>query len=128
MNVIHMKYAIEVAKYGSINKASESIGMAQPNISRAIKELEADLGIAIFDRSAKGMNLTPEGKEFINRAKSILAQLDALETLFRENLPNTLKFSVSAPRAAYIVEAISLTALKEIRRKSSLTKRLRSTR
>ena len=107
MNVIHMKYAIEVAKYGSINKASESIGMAQPNISRAIKELESDLGIAIFDRSAKGMNLTPEGKEFINRAKSILAQLDALETLFRDNLPNTQKFSVSAPRAAYIVEAFA---------------------
>ena len=107
MNVIHMKYAIEVAKYGSINKASESIGMAQPNISRAIKELEADLGIAIFDRSAKGMNLTPEGKEFINRAKSILAQLDALETVFRDNLPNTQKFSVSAPRAAYIVEAFA---------------------
>lgn len=107
MNVIHMKYAIEVAKYGSINKASEIIGMAQPNISRAIKELEADLGITIFDRSAKGMNLTPEGKEFITRAKSILAQLDALETLFRDNLPNTQKFSVSAPRAAYIVEAFA---------------------
>ena len=107
MNVIHMKYAIEVAKFGSINKASESIGMAQPNISRAIKELESDLGIEVFDRSAKGMTLTPEGKEFITRAKSILAQLDALETLFRDNLPNTQKFSVSAPRAAYIVEAFA---------------------
>ena len=43
MNVIHMKYAIEVAKYGSINKASESIGMAQPNISRAIRSLKQTL-------------------------------------------------------------------------------------
>ncbi len=107
MNVIHMKYAIEVAKYGSINKASENIGMAQPNISRAIKELEADLGIVIFDRSAKGMNLTPEGKEFITRAQSILAQLDSLESLFRENIPKKQKFSLSAPRAAYIVEAFA---------------------
>ena len=43
MNIFHMKYAIEVAKHGSINKASEVLGMAQPNISRAIKELESDL-------------------------------------------------------------------------------------
>lgn len=107
MNVFHMKYAVEVAKHGSINKASEVLGMAQPNISRAIKELESDLGITIFDRSAKGMMLTPEGKEFIARANNILTQLDGLENMFRESLPNKQKFSVSVPRAAYIVEAFA---------------------
>lgn len=107
MNVIHMKYAIEVARYGSVNKASEKLCVAQPNISRAIKELESDLSIAIFDRSAKGMKLTPEGKEFITRAQSIIDQLSNLETMFKADMPNKQKLSVSAPRAAYIVEAFA---------------------
>lgn len=107
MNIIHMKYAVEVARLGSINKASESLGMAQPNISRAIKDLEADLGITIFDRSSKGMNLTPEGKEFISRTENILSQINELEYMFRGGIPAKKKFSVSAPRAGYIAEAFA---------------------
>ena len=55
MNILHVKYAAEVARLGSLNKAAETLMIAQPNISRSIKELEADLGITIFQRSAKGM-------------------------------------------------------------------------
>ena len=43
MNILHMKYAVEVARIGSINKASEELLIAQPNLSRSIKELEACL-------------------------------------------------------------------------------------
>ncbi len=107
MNIIHLKYAIEVAKVGSINKASENLGMAQPNISRAIKDLEADVGIAIFDRSTKGMNLTPEGKEFIAYAQKVLYQLDELENMYKGVAAGRQKFSVSTPRAGYIAEAFS---------------------
>ncbi len=108
MNIIHMKYAVEVAKVGSINKASENLGMAQPNISRAIKDLESDLKITIFDRSAKGMNLTPEGKEFIAYAQKILSQLNELENMFKSEIVNKQRFSLSAPRSGYIAEAFSL--------------------
>lgn len=62
MNLVHLKYAVEVAETGSINKASEKLYVSQPNLSRAIKELEASLGVTIFDRSAKGMVLTPDGE------------------------------------------------------------------
>ena len=71
MNLLHMKYALEVAKAGSVNKAAEELLIAQPNLSRAIKELEQSLGIAIFDRSARGMRLTPDGEVFVNYAGSI---------------------------------------------------------
>ena len=71
MNILHMKYAVEISKTGSINKAAEVLYVAQPNLSRAIKELEADLGITIFDRSAKGMVPTIEGREFLSYAKQI---------------------------------------------------------
>lgn len=107
MNILHMKYAIEVAKAGSLNKASERLLIAVPNISRSIKELEADLGITIFDRTTKGMCLTLEGEEFINFAKGILNQIEAVEKYYKGGSPNKQKFSISVPRASYISEAFA---------------------
>ena len=71
-----MKYAVEVARLGSLGKASETLLIATPNISRSIKELEADLGITIFQRSAKGMVLTPDGEEFIDSARDVLSRIE----------------------------------------------------
>lgn len=107
MNILHMKYAVEVARAGSLNKASENLYVALPNVSRSIRELEASLGITIFDRSAKGMTLTPEGEEFIGYAKSILSQIEQVEKLYRDGAPNKQKFSISVPRACYISEAFA---------------------
>ena len=97
-----MKYAVEVAKAGSLSKASETLLIAQPNISRSIKELENDLGITIFERSAKGMFLTHDGEVFMNYAKSIISQIEAVEKFYKESTPDKLRFSISVPRASYI--------------------------
>lgn len=102
-----MKYAVEVAKAGSLSKASETLLIAQPNISRSIKELENDLGITIFERSAKGMLLTHDGEVFMNYAKSIISQIDAVEKFYKESAPDKLRFSISVPRASYISEAFA---------------------
>ena len=83
MNLLHMKHALEVAKAGSLGKASEVLLIAVPNISRSIKELEADLGITIFERTSKGMILTPAGEEFINFAKDILDQIEEVEKFYK---------------------------------------------
>ena len=107
INILHMKYAVEVAKFGSLNKASESLLIAQPNLSRSIKELEADLGITIFDRSSRGMTLTSEGEEFIELSKGILSQIDQVDKYYRENTVKKQKFAVSVPRACYISEAFA---------------------
>ncbi len=107
MNILHMKYAVEVAKVGSLNKAAETLLIAQPNISRAIKELEADLGITVFDRSSKGMFLTPEGEVFIGYAKSILKQIEQVEDIYKNGAVKKQKFSISVPRACYISEAFA---------------------
>lgn len=107
MNILHMKYAVEVAKAGSLNKASETLLIATPNISRSIKELEGDLGITIFERTAKGVNLTPEGEEFISYAKEILGQINHVENFYKKGSPQKQKFSISVPRACYISEAFS---------------------
>ncbi len=107
MNIMHMKYAVEIAKAGSINKASDILLIAQPNLSRSVKELEADLGITIFDRSSKGMFLTPEGEEFIGYAKKILEQIDEVEAMYKTGLPEKQKFSISVPRSSYISDAFA---------------------
>ena len=107
MNLLHMKYALEVAKTGSLGKASEVLLTAPPNISRSIKDLETDLGITIFDRTAKGMELTPEGEEFVGLAKEILNQIEQVEGYYKDGTPKKHKFSVSVPRASYISEAFA---------------------
>lgn len=107
MNILHMKYAVEVARVGSLSKASETLLIAVPNISRSIKELESDLGITIFDRTTKGMSLTLEGEEFINYARGILGQIESVESYYKGGNTNKQKFSISVPRASYISEAFS---------------------
>ena len=107
MNLLHMKHALEVAKAGSLSKASEVLLIAAPNISRSIKELEADLGITIFDRTQSGMKLTPEGEEFLEFAKSILGQIDQVENYYKKGHPKKQTFSISVPRASYICEAFA---------------------
>lgn len=107
MNTLHMRYAVEVAKVGSLSKASESLLVVKPNISRSIKELEADLGITIFERTTKGMVPTIEGEEFLNFARNILDQIDRVEAHYRSDTPKKQKFSISVPRACYISEAFA---------------------
>lgn len=102
-----MKYAVEVARVGSLNKASETLLIAQPNLSRSIKELEADLGITIFDRTAKGMFLTPDGETFIGYAKDILKQIDQVDSMYKNGIVKKQKFSISVPRACYISDAFA---------------------
>ncbi len=107
MNLLHMKYAVEVARLGSLGKASETLLIATPNISRSIKELEADLGISIFERTTSGMELTPEGQEFIGYAKRILDQIEQVENFYKKGTAKKQEFSISVPRACYISEAFA---------------------
>ncbi len=107
MNLLHLKYAVEVAKAGSMGKASEKLLIATPNLSRSIKELEADLGITIFERTSKGMELTPEGQEFIGYAKTILGQIEQVENFYKNGAAKKQEFSISVPRACYISEAFA---------------------
>lgn len=107
LNLLHMKYALEVARVGSLGKASDKLLVAAPNISRAIKELEGDLGIVIFDRSSKGMDLTPEGEKFVGFARDILTQMNQMERYFKDGTPQKRRFSISVPRASYIAEAFA---------------------
>ena len=80
---MHMKYALEVEKTRSISKAAESLYMGQPNLSRAIKELEESLGITIFNRTRRGIEPTEQGEKFLAYARNIIAQVEEVEALCR---------------------------------------------
>jgi len=102
LNIIHLKYAVEVEKTRSISKAAENLFMGQPNLSRAIKELEESLGIIIFKRTSKGISITPQGEEFLQYAKKILHQIEEVENIYKNGKLEKQIFSISVPRATYI--------------------------
>lgn len=107
MNLMHLKYASEIAKTGSLNRAADKLFMGQPNLSRAIKELESSLGITIFDRSTKGMVPTPAGEEFLRFAEKILHEVEEIEKLYQIGCSQKQHFSISVPRASYISHAFA---------------------
>lgn len=106
MNILHLKYAVEVAKTQSISKAAENLYMGQPNLSRAIKDLEESLGITIFRRTSKGITTTPDGEEFLRRAKKIVDQVEEVEQIYNSDKEHKQAFSVCVPRASYFSAAM----------------------
>lgn len=105
MNISHLKYAVEVEKARSISQAAENLYMGQPNLSKAIRELEDDLGITIFKRTSKGVIPTQKGEEFLGYAKSILMQIEEMEALYDSSEHEWLRLSIAAPRASYVTQA-----------------------
>ena len=105
MNILYMKYAVTVARCGSITGAAEQLYMNQPNLSKAIKELENSLNITIFQRTSTGVIPTAQGQEFLDSARWILQQLEELEDRYKSEEKRKIAFSVSVPRASYITYA-----------------------
>ncbi len=105
MNTLHFKYAVEVEKTGSITQAAENLFMGQPNLSKAIMELEETLGYQIFQRTSKGVLPTEKGAAFLIYAKNILASIEKMEALSdRYSAGQTL--SIAIPRSVYIACAV----------------------
>lgn len=107
MNFTDLKYIIELEKYSSISLASKELYVAQSNLSRAIKKIEEEFGIVIFERSPKGITTTREGHRFINQAKEILYQVNTLTETYSDLSDNSIKLRISVPRASYISEVFS---------------------
>lgn len=107
MNIVYLKYAVTVAKAGSLSKAQEQLFIAQPNLSRAIKELEKELNIVIFDRNTKGVTLTPDGERLISYGEKLLKEISYIEEQFKGEKTNKIVFSISVPRASYICNAFA---------------------
>jgi len=105
MTLQQLKYAIEIATRGSINEAAKRLFISQPSLSNAIKDLEAELNITIFERSNKGINISVAGAEFLGYARQVLEQTELLENRYLDAKPSPQHFSVSTQHYAFSVNA-----------------------
>ena len=107
MNLLHLKYVIEVAKAGSISKAASNLYMNQPHLSKTIKDLEENMQIIIFERTSKGVVPTKKGAEFIEQAKSIIMQVDEMEAMYRSYDDKSVHLDICVPRASYVANVFT---------------------
>ena len=79
MKLLHLKHVVMVAEKGGIRAAARELRLAQPSVTRSIGEAEKAIGAPLFERSARGVVLTPVGERFLVRAAAILAELERAE-------------------------------------------------
>lgn len=111
-----MAYAVAVAECGSITDAAKRIGISQPAISVALKELEAEFGFSIFLRQpAHRITMTPAGQRFIGHVRHLLENVDAFESEARglsHRLDGSIRVGCFQPTAPFIMPLV-LRAMDE---------------
>lgn len=95
MNISQLKYICEVEKAGSITQAAQNLFMSQPNLSKALRDMEAALGFAVFARTSKGVQPTEKGRELLDYAKNVLKAMSLLESRFESGMPQTRPLRLS---------------------------------
>ena len=105
MTLQQLKYIIGVSEIGSFNKAADQLYVSQPSLTSAIKDVEKEFNIILFNRSSKGISLTNEGKEFLQYARQIYAQYDNLLERFDTSKKRKKKFAVSCQHYSFCVKA-----------------------
>jgi LysR family transcriptional regulator, hca operon transcriptional activator len=78
MELRHLRYFVAVAQAGSLTVAAErKLHTSQPSLSRQIRDLEAKVGVQLLTRRARGIELTPAGRAFLDPARLVLSQVEA---------------------------------------------------
>jgi LysR family hca operon transcriptional activator len=78
MELRHLRYFVAVAEAGSVTvAAARKLHTSQPSLSRQIRDLEDEVGAQLLTRSARGIQLTPAGRAFLDHARSVLSQVEA---------------------------------------------------
>ena len=85
LDLRHLRYALAVADAQGFRAAAEMLNIAQPAISKAVKDTEVDLGFRIFDRSGPRVIPTPEGVVFLDDARQTVAQFERTIRASRQN-------------------------------------------
>ncbi len=105
MTFQQLKYAVAIAETGSLNKAAEVLYVSQPSLTNAIKDLEREIGITVFNRGAKGTTLTNDGAEFLGYARQTLWQYDILCERYLKSGALKEKFGVSTQHYSFAVKS-----------------------
>jgi len=105
MTIQQLRYAVTISEAGSLNKASELLYVAQPSLTASMQELEKELGITMFSRSGRGVQLTNDGADFIRYAREVLSQYDGLLEKFGKNGKRKQKFGISTQHYSFAVKS-----------------------
>lgn len=105
MTLQQLKYAVTVAEEGTISDAAKKLFISQPSLTNAIKELENEMQITIFNRTNKGIVVSNIGDEFLSYARQVLEQANLLEEKFLNGKKQSPIFSVSTQHYSFAVNA-----------------------
>ena len=105
MTLQQLKYIVTVASKGTISEAAKELYIAQPSLTSAIKELESELGITIFNRTNKGVILSVEGEEFLGYARQVIEQTNLIKEKYSGKSSGKHQFCVSTQHYSFAVEA-----------------------
>ena len=105
MTLQQLNYIITISEIGSINRAAEKLYVSQPSLTSAIKELEKELGIVLFNRTGRGVTLTAEGVDFLPYARQVYGQYLNLMEKYGKGGERKQKFGVSCQHYSFAVKA-----------------------
>lgn len=105
MTLQQLKYVVTVADKGTISDAAKELFISQPTITNAIKDLEKEMQITIFNRTNKGIVVSNTGNEFLAYARQVLEQANLLEEKFLNVKKQSPRFSVSTQHYSFAVNA-----------------------
>ena len=105
MTIQQLNYVITISEKGSLNKAAEVLFVTQPSLTSAVRELEKELGITLFNRGGKGVTLTNDGAEFIQYARQVVTQYDRLLEKYGKGGNLRKKFGISCQHYSFAVKS-----------------------
>lgn len=105
MTILQLKYVIAVANAPSLREAASGLFISQPALSLAIRELEEELNVRLFERTNKGIRITKEGEEFLIYAKETVSQYKIIEDRYLGKRKEKEHFSVSMQHYVFAVHA-----------------------
>ncbi|MET0600152.1 MAG: LysR family transcriptional regulator [Mesorhizobium sp.] len=122
-----LQYFVAVAEQGTVSRAAQNLSISQSSVTEAIKELESDLGVALFERHPRGLTITHRGHQFLRHATKILAEVSDARRAFFGDPPATtgrLQLGVTSLVAGYVLSdllarfrrahpAVEITAIED---------------
>ena len=105
MTIQQLNYVITISEKGLLNKATEVLYETQPSLTSAVRELEKELGITLFNRGGKGVTLTNDGAEFIQYARQVVNQYDRLLEKYGKGGNLRKKFGISCQHYSFAVKS-----------------------
>lgn len=105
MTLQQLRYIVAVAETGNITEAAKRLFISQPSLTNAIRELEKEMQITIFNRTNKGVTVSNEGDLFLSYARQVLEQANLMEEKFLNIKERRPYFSVSCQHYSFAVNA-----------------------